>query len=53
MECQLRYAYLGGTELSSADLKNARFGDNGGISEEIKLNLIQRGAIFEDSPENP
>jgi hypothetical protein len=32
------------------ECKNARFGNNQGISEDIKRDLIQKGAIFEDSP---
>ncbi|KST68306.1 pentapeptide repeat-containing protein [Mastigocoleus testarum] len=48
-------AYLSSTDLSGADLitskvENARFANNPGISEELKLYLIQSGAIFEDSP---
>jgi hypothetical protein len=53
-------AYLSGANLSGADLssanlsganvENARFGNNRGISEPIKRDLIQKGAIFEDSP---
>jgi uncharacterized protein YjbI with pentapeptide repeats len=38
-------------DLSSASVKNALFGNNSGISEETKLDLIRRGAIFEDSPD--
>jgi uncharacterized protein YjbI with pentapeptide repeats len=36
-------------DLSGANVKNARFGNNLGISEEMKLELIRRGAIFEGS----
>ena len=46
----LSRADLSGTELNFANVKNARFEDNQGISSELKLYLIQRGAIFEDSP---
>ncbi len=48
-------AYLSGADLSGADLirakvEKARFGGNSGISKSMKRDLIQRGAIFEDSP---
>ncbi|MBW4446235.1 MAG: pentapeptide repeat-containing protein [Spirirestis rafaelensis WJT71-NPBG6] len=46
----LRGAYLIRANLSGANVKNARFGNNRGISEPIKRDLIQKGAIFEDSP---
>ncbi len=46
----LRGADLNGAHLSGADVKNARFGYNVGISKEMRLDLIKRGAIFEDSP---
>ncbi|WP_414528696.1 pentapeptide repeat-containing protein [Nodularia chucula] len=51
----LSRANLSGANLSRADLsrakvKNAQFGDNLGITEDIKGELKQRGAIFEDSP---
>ncbi|MBD2168922.1 pentapeptide repeat-containing protein [Calothrix membranacea FACHB-236] len=36
--------------LESAIVENARFGGNLGITEDIKRDLIGRGAIFEDSP---
>lgn len=45
----LSEANLSNTNLSGAKLKDARFGKNPGISEEAKLNLKQRGAIFEES----
>lgn len=48
----LRGANLSHADLSSVDLEHARFGDNLGISEKIKLALKQRGAIFEDSVGN-
>jgi PAS domain S-box-containing protein len=48
----LRGANLSHADLSSTDLEHALFGDNLGISEEIKLALKQRGAIFEDSTGN-
>lgn len=37
----------------TADVKNTRFGNNSGISKAMKHKLIQRGAIFEDSPNKP
>ena len=43
-------ANLSGADLRSAKVKNTRFGYNQGISEELRLDLIQRGAIFEDTP---
>ncbi|WP_414590510.1 pentapeptide repeat-containing protein, partial [Anabaena sp. CCY 9614] len=42
-------ANLSGANLSGANIENARFGNNQGLSESIKRELIQRGAIFEDS----
>ena len=39
-------------DLSSAKAENDRFGYNSGISDSLKSDLIQRGAIFEDSPGN-
>jgi uncharacterized protein YjbI with pentapeptide repeats/DNA-binding Xre family transcriptional regulator len=43
-------ANLSGANLSGADVEKTRFGDNQGISESMKLDLKNRGAIFEDSP---
>lgn len=43
-------ANLDGANLSNAKVKKARFGWNSGLSEDMKLDLKQRGAIFEDSP---
>jgi uncharacterized protein YjbI with pentapeptide repeats len=48
-------AYLRGADLSNVDLKianvvNATFGSNRGISESMRQDLIARGAIFEDAP---
>jgi uncharacterized protein YjbI with pentapeptide repeats len=43
-------ANLMSADLSGADVEKTRCGDNQGISESIKLDLKQRGAIFEDSP---
>ena len=37
------------TNLSRANVKNARFKDNLGLSEDIKRDLKQRGAIFENA----
>jgi uncharacterized protein YjbI with pentapeptide repeats len=45
----LRNANLSGADLTDAVIKNTRFGGNTGISEEMKVELKQRGAIFEDS----
>jgi uncharacterized protein YjbI with pentapeptide repeats len=47
-------AYLRGADLSDADLSGAnvdkaQFGDNEGISESMKKDLMERGAFFEDS----
>jgi hypothetical protein len=44
----LSEANLSNTNLSSATVKDTRFGKNPGISEEEKLKLKQRGAIFEN-----
>jgi uncharacterized protein YjbI with pentapeptide repeats len=56
----LRGADLRGADLSDANLSDAdlsgiqvektRFRNNLGITEELKKDLINRGAIFEDSP---
>ncbi|NEU77639.1 pentapeptide repeat-containing protein [Nostoc sp. UIC 10630] len=45
----LRGVNMNGTDLSDANVENARFANNQGISESIKRDLIQKGAIFEDS----
>ena len=50
----LRYADFRGADLRFADLncsqvENSRFGNNQGISQSMKRNLISRGAIFEDA----
>jgi Pentapeptide repeats (9 copies) len=39
---------LTNANFSGANVKSARFGNNSGVAEEVKLNLQQRGAIFED-----
>ncbi|MEM7592041.1 MAG: pentapeptide repeat-containing protein [Cyanobacteria bacterium P01_A01_bin.83] len=54
---------LSGADLSGADLRSAnlfgaivdqaRFGNNLGIDDQLKQDLIDRGAIFVDSPEDP
>ena len=49
-DANLRFTDLTGADLSNADVKNTRFGFNLGISEYMKQDLIERGAIFEDSP---
>ncbi len=49
-DANLSGANLSDANLSRANVKNARFGNNQGISEPIKRDLIQKGAIFEDSP---
>ncbi|XZN92572.1 MAG: pentapeptide repeat-containing protein [Microcoleus sp.] len=38
---------LTNANLSGANVESARFGNNSGLSEEMKVNLQQRGAIFE------
>lgn len=43
VEVNLTNANLGG-----ANVESARFGNNSGLAEEMKVNLQQRGAIFED-----
>jgi len=54
-DADLSGAYLRDSNLRDADLIGAkvngtRFGGNLGISEDMKLDLIRRGAIFEDFP---
>jgi uncharacterized protein YjbI with pentapeptide repeats len=54
---ELGGANLSGANLSEADLRganveNTQFAKNLGISEETKLVLLRRGAIFEDSTGN-
>ncbi|NEO42764.1 MAG: pentapeptide repeat-containing protein [Moorea sp. SIO4A3] len=46
----LKRADLNDINLSDAKVKNAQFGDNSGIGPLMKLDLIQRGAIFDDLP---
>jgi hypothetical protein len=40
------------TNLTDAEVENARFEDHSGISEDTKLDLKQRGAILNDSNGN-
>ena len=47
---RLNFADLSDVNLSDAVVKKAKFGDNLGLTEEMKLDLKRRGAIFEDSP---
>lgn len=52
-DADLSYANLKGANLFSANLHratvtNARFSENSGLSKEVKQELQQRGAIFED-----
>jgi Pentapeptide repeats (8 copies) len=49
----LTEANLTNTSFIGANIKKARFGYNLGISQNMKLDLIERGAIFEDLPEEP
>jgi DNA-binding Xre family transcriptional regulator len=46
----LRGANLSGANLSGIQVEKTRFSDNLGITEELKKDLIKRGAIFDDSP---
>ena len=46
----LRYVRFDNTRFGNANIENARFGNNIGISLEMRLDLIKRGAIFKDSP---
>jgi hypothetical protein len=39
---------LTNANFSGANVESARFGNNAGLAEDVKLNLQQRGAIFED-----
>lgn len=41
---------LSGANLRDANVENARFEGSFGITEQMKQDLIQRGAIFNDSP---
>ncbi|NEO69298.1 pentapeptide repeat-containing protein [Moorena sp. SIO3H5] len=46
----LSRANLIGTNLIGAEVENARFGNNPGIDQSMKPDLMKRGAIFEDFP---
>jgi uncharacterized protein YjbI with pentapeptide repeats len=46
---KLMLANLSGANLSGADVNHAQFGNNSGISKSMKQNLIDRGAIFDDT----
>ena len=46
----LKGADMRGADLSGANVKNACFAYSSGILESLKQDLIERGAIFEDSP---
>ena len=48
----LNFARLIDVNLIGAVVKKAQFGDNLGLTEEMELNLKQRGAIFKDSSGN-
>jgi hypothetical protein len=52
-EAETLKSYFSRADLSDADLsgaivEKAQFGENTGLSEEMKLDLKQRGAIFKD-----
>jgi uncharacterized protein YjbI with pentapeptide repeats len=51
-EANLKEANLSNANLTRTDVKSAQFQKSLGISNEMKLDLIQRGAVFEDSPGN-
>ncbi len=40
---------LSGANLNGAEVNDARFGNNSGISESMRQDLIDRGAIFDDT----
>ena len=46
----LSVANLSEANFENAIVLNARFGQNQGIDETLKAALIEKGAIFEDSP---
>ncbi|WP_170861417.1 pentapeptide repeat-containing protein [Geitlerinema sp. PCC 9228] len=52
-ESDLSETDLKGTDLSDANVENAHFGENPGISFNEKRDLISRGAIFDDEPNKP
>jgi hypothetical protein len=45
----LRFSKLSGSNLSGSNVQNTRFGYNRGISVSMKQDLIERGAIFDDT----
>jgi uncharacterized protein YjbI with pentapeptide repeats len=45
-------ADLGEASLNDANVTEAIFGNNLGISKEMEVDLIRRGAIFKDSPDH-
>ncbi|NEQ87718.1 MAG: pentapeptide repeat-containing protein [Moorea sp. SIO2I5] len=47
-DANLKGADLTDANLSRAIVDNTQFGDNSGLDESIKLDLIERGAMFED-----
>ncbi len=50
-DANLISANLSATNLIDAEVKNARFGNNLGLSDQMRHNLIERGAIFEETPD--
>jgi uncharacterized protein YjbI with pentapeptide repeats len=52
-DADLRGADLSDADLSGIQVEKTRFRHNLGITEELKKDLINRGAIFEDSPGDP
>ena len=44
----LKNAFLEGVNFKDVKVNNARFGNNEGIDEDMKADLMSRGAIFED-----
>jgi tetratricopeptide (TPR) repeat protein len=49
-DANLSFANLSDADLSDANVDNTKFRYNQGISESMRQNLIDRGAIFEDAP---
>ncbi|NEO12935.1 MULTISPECIES: pentapeptide repeat-containing protein [unclassified Moorena] len=47
-DANLKSADLTNAQLSRAIVDNTQFGDNSGIDESMKGDLIKRGAMFED-----
>ncbi|WP_365671600.1 pentapeptide repeat-containing protein [Okeania sp. SIO3I5] len=53
-EANLIGANLSGAELKDSEVTNTKFSSNSpGMTEELKQNLIQRRAIFQNSLEEP